>query len=334
MENSYRINWIDNLKGVGVIFIILGHSISCPDFLIDYLFSFHVPLFFFIAGINFNNNLLNNFRLFCKKRAERLLMPYVFFNVVSYLLWLLRVKLFNIPQEVPTLRPLIGLLYGNGNDLWLIHNTPLWFFVCLFVTQIMLFFILKFAKTKLQIMMMILTFAVIGYLDSKYFMYRLPWSIDIALTAVVFSGIGYISRGFSLELSKKKLIALMVIALLLNLVVVYFNGKIDMNYNKYNNIFLFYSGAFLGIFLWENISRMLSSSKILKYIGNNSLVIFALHIPVLLVIVKCMIIVGIPYSVQASNISFLFIHTILTILVLVPANYLLNRYVPFLVGRG
>jgi len=333
MLNAFRINWVDNLKGIGVAFIILGHSISCPDFLIDYLFSFHVPLFFFIAGLNFNKNLLNDFGLFCKKRVERLILPYVFFNVISYMLWLLRVQLFNNPQEVPILRPLIGILYGNGNDLWLIHNTPLWFFVCLFIAQIMLFLILKIAKSKMQIVMLLFIFAVIGYLDSKYFKFRLPWSIDIALTAVVFSGIGYILQGFRLELSKNKLVAFMLVALLLNLCIAFFNGKIDMNYNKYNNILLFYSGAFLGIFFWSSVSMMLGQSKIFKYIGNNSLTIFALHIPALIIIVKLLMMAGIPYSIQSTNIAFLFIHLILTILIIAPANYLLNRYTPFLAGK-
>jgi fucose 4-O-acetylase-like acetyltransferase len=265
--------------------------------------------------------------------AERLLVPYAFFNILSYMLWLLRVEFLDNPQEVHILRPLIGILYGNGNDFWMIHNTPLWFFVCLFIAQVMFFLILKIAKLKMQIVMLLFIFAAIGYLDSKYLKFRLPWSIDIALTAVVFSGIGYIFKGYRWELSKNKRIALMSIVLLLNVCISFFNGKIDMNYNKYNNIFLFYCGALSGIFFWANASVMIKNSKILRYIGNNSLTIFALHIPVLIIIVKLLMMIDIPYSTQESHISFLFIHAFLTILAIIPLNYLLNKYVPFLVGR-
>jgi len=332
MKEYQRIIWIDNLKGIGVIFIIFGHSISCLDFLINYLFSFHVPLFFFIAGLNFNEKSLNNFRLFCIKRVKRLLVPYVFFNLISYVLWLSRVKLLNIPQEVPAIKPLVGVLYGNGNGLWLIHNTPLWFFVCLFIAQIMLFMILRIAKSKSHLIVLLFVFAAIGYLDSKYLNIRLPWSIDIAFTAVVFSVIGYIFKRFSHTYRTNNNIIILFVVLILSLIVVYFNGKIDINYNKFNNIFLFYSGAFLGIFFWFNISVIVGQLSIFRYIGNNSLTIFALHIPALIIIVKLLMVIGIPYSVQSSNILFLFIHSILTILIIAPFNYILNRYIPFFAG--
>ena len=125
----------------------------------------------------------------------------------------------------------------------------------------------------------------------------------------------------------------MLIVFFISISIAFLNGKIDMNYNKYNNIVLFYVGASSGIFFWVNVSIMLGGSNILKYIGNNSLTIFALHIPALIVIVKLLMIMGISYSIQANNVLFLFIHTYLTVLLLIPVNYFLNKYIPFLVGR-
>ncbi|MEM5777161.1 MAG: acyltransferase family protein [Candidatus Aenigmatarchaeota archaeon] len=332
MNLTYREGWIDNLKGIGIIFIIFGHSISCPDLLIDYFFSFHVPLFFFIAGINFKSVLIEDFVLFLEKRARRLLVPYVFFNLVSYGFWLLRVKVFDAPQDVPILRPLLGILYGNGHNKWLIHNEPLWFFICLFMTQILLFLILKFSKEKKHTILMLCLFTLIGYIDAKYLKFRLPWGIDVAITAVVFSGLGYLLKGHLNIFKRFYHPLLLTVVLLINFLISYFNGKIDMNYNKFNNIFLFYIGAFLGIFFWTSVSMKFGSSKILKYIGNNSLTILCLHIPILLVIVKLFMILNIPYSVQENNIAFMLIHTILTIVFIMPINYLLNRFMPFFIG--
>ena len=257
----------------------------------------------------------------------------IFFNILSYVLWFMRIKVLDNQQEVSSLKPLIGILYGNGNNFLLMHNEPLWFFVCLFVTQIMLFFILKFAKTKLQIILFLFVFAVIGYFDSKYFELRPPWRMDVALTAVVFSGIGYIFKEQCEKWTKNRHIVFLLIVFFISISIAFLNGKIDMNYNKYNNIVLFYVGASSGIFFWVNVSIMLGGSNILKYIGNNSLTIFALHIPALIVIVKLLMIMGISYSIQANNVLFLFIHTYLTVLLLIPVNYFLNKYIPFLVGR-
>ncbi len=333
MKKPDRVDWIDNLKGIGIIFIIFGHSISCPDFLINYLFSFHVPLFFFLAGVNFSKSHLDDFFLFFKKRFKRLLIPYLFFNLLSYGFWIMRIKIFDSPQEVPILRPLLGIFYGNGHNKWLVHNEPLWFFICLFVAQMFLFLILKLSKTKMYTIVFLCFFAFIGYLDSKYLKIRLPWSIDVALTAVVFLGIGYILKENLQKLKILKNPFLLVLFFLLNIFVVFLNGKIDMNYNKYNNIFLFYSGAFLGIYFWTGISMFIGNVNTLKYIGSNSLSIFALHIPVLLVIVKLMMMIGIPYSIQENNIAFMFIHTFLSILMIILMVYLFSRYIFFFVGR-
>jgi acyltransferase len=334
MDDSHRINWIDNLKGIGIIFIIFGHSLACPEFLINYFFSFHVPLFFFIAGLNFNNkNLSINFGLFCKKRAEKLLVPYFFFNILSYTFWFSRTKILDHQNGIPAVKPLIGILYGNGGNFWLIHNEPLWFFVCLFVTQIVLFFILKIAKTKLQVVVILIICGAIGCLDSNYFKFRLPWSIDVAFTAVVFSGIGYILKDKCKALTKRSHMVFLLVFLMLNISFVLLNGRVDMNHNKYNNILLFYGGAFSGIFFWVSVSIVSGDSRILQYIGTNSLTIFALHLPALIVIVKLLLVIGISYSLQATNILFLFIHAFLAILILVPANYIFNKYTPFLIGR-
>lgn len=330
MIQDNREFWIDNLKGIGVIFIIFGHSISCPDFLIDYFFSFHVPLFFFIAGVNFNKTLLDDFKLFLKKRVNRLLVPYLFFNFLSYGFWIIRVKLFDAPQEVPILRPLIGIIYGNGHDKWLIQNEPLWFFICLFVTQIFLFVILKVAKTEYHIMAMLCICAFIGYLDSEYLKTRLPWGIDVAFSGVFFSGTGYILKDRLNNIKKYLNPSVLIFLLLLNLFVVILNGKIDMNYRKYNNIFLFYLGAYSGIFFWIAISNRLQYLKFFRYIGKDSLFIFSLHIPILLVIVKILMELNIPYSVQESSILFMFIHTALSIITILPFNYLFKRYLSFI----
>lgn len=41
---------IDIAKGIGIILVILGHLVSYEDYISSYIFSFHMPLFFFITG--------------------------------------------------------------------------------------------------------------------------------------------------------------------------------------------------------------------------------------------------------------------------------------------
>ena len=50
-----REKWVDILKGMGIIFVCLGH-LSPGIFTETHIYSFHMPLFFFISGY-----------LFCRK---------------------------------------------------------------------------------------------------------------------------------------------------------------------------------------------------------------------------------------------------------------------------
>lgn len=48
-----RIAWIDIAKAIAIFFIVLGHQLPSGP-LCGYLYSFHVPLFFFLSGLTFN----------------------------------------------------------------------------------------------------------------------------------------------------------------------------------------------------------------------------------------------------------------------------------------
>jgi acyltransferase len=48
-----RFPWIDALKGFGIALVVFAHY-SLPEALDTYIFSFHMPLFFFISGFLFN----------------------------------------------------------------------------------------------------------------------------------------------------------------------------------------------------------------------------------------------------------------------------------------
>ena len=47
---SKRIEWLDIAKGITIILMVLGHS-SIPKPISNWIWSFHMPLFFFASGI-------------------------------------------------------------------------------------------------------------------------------------------------------------------------------------------------------------------------------------------------------------------------------------------
>lgn len=74
--------------------VVAGHSDITPDFknlwIFKWAYSFHMPLFFFISGfliaLTVPNEKLKNYRTFLKKKAIRLLIPFLFINTIIFII--------------------------------------------------------------------------------------------------------------------------------------------------------------------------------------------------------------------------------------------------------
>lgn len=51
-----RISYIDILKGFGIFFVVFGHVTHIGE-LRDYIWNFHMPLFFFVSGFLYKPSL-------------------------------------------------------------------------------------------------------------------------------------------------------------------------------------------------------------------------------------------------------------------------------------
>lgn len=93
MTNKSRILWADNLKGVLILLVILGHVLqySCIDFrnmhLYNYIYSFHMPVFMAISGyLSFKPTGIARDWSRLKKRMIQLLFPYILWTPIFCLI--------------------------------------------------------------------------------------------------------------------------------------------------------------------------------------------------------------------------------------------------------
>ena len=49
---------IDTTKAYGIVLVVIGHAPGIPELLISLIYSFHMPLFFFISGYLLSSNRL------------------------------------------------------------------------------------------------------------------------------------------------------------------------------------------------------------------------------------------------------------------------------------
>ena len=73
-----RIEWVDFAKGIGIVLVVLGHTGPFGHgFPGSWIGSFHMPLFFFLAGLCFDETRYASLWQYAKRKAMALLYPYV-----------------------------------------------------------------------------------------------------------------------------------------------------------------------------------------------------------------------------------------------------------------
>ncbi len=282
---STRIRWIDVARGLGIIIVIYAHTLSADS--LRYLFySFHMPLFFFLAGIIFHHKKNEQFLPMLKKNIKTILVPYFFFAVLSYLLWY-----FTISSWQPTFSEmtehLLGILYGNNGKNIMFYNGVLWFLPCLFVTKVLFSSFTELSTKKRFLLLFIFFLSLVGYLFSKVFPEdKLIFGLETALTSVVFFGSGFIWNTQAEELNaffqrhSHLLFVLFTLSCLFfaSLHFILHGSQIDMRMNNLGNYFLFYVASFSGIFSTLALSMAIHTNRILEYIGKKSLILFIWHL--------------------------------------------------------
>lgn len=114
--------WVDSAKGLGVLLVIIGHLLYSSDipFLNRWIYSFHMPLFFFLAGFLQKKHLHDDFVF---RKAKRLLVPYTLFVLAWIPIYLVSFLL----KSQSLVDILTDALYLKGK----VSNNPLWFLIVL-----------------------------------------------------------------------------------------------------------------------------------------------------------------------------------------------------------
>ena len=323
---------IDIAKGIGIYLVCLGHT-TPNEVVLKWLYSFHMPLFFFLSGIFHSQS--ENYFVFFKKKVRALLVPYLFFAITLFMFFLLVSKKigFSVGENLSVKENFIGIFIGTEiKDLSQVSwGGQLWFLLALFLVANFMYFVKKISL-KSQILMNFLMILINIYLSKKIHFY-LPWCFLTVLMAFNFYWIGnYFKNDI---LGRKNIPNLILLVLgIINLIISQLNGKVDMWRNNYGNLILFFIGTYSGIlFLIFFIKRFILNNKLLEYIGKNSLVVLAYHRRGI-TIIKVVFILILKISIPENNTIFDLIFSLIEILLCIPIIVILNKYFPFFIGKG
>lgn len=265
-----RDHTIDALRGLGIILVMLGH-LNPDEYILKYIYSFHMFLFFFISGFLAHRR-TDTFWHYTVIRFNRLLIPFFFWNCASLCIdavWLHNSDCSNYFMQ---------LFFLRGAVSW---NSPVWFLAVSFWLDIVLFGLMKTGRGVRWITICLCSgiWAVISSRGKV-----LPFGLHILPIAIVFALLGQEYKVFDIEtsLSKRSKYALIVIALLVNILLgVTCSDLISVYHMKYTNyLFVIFSGL-MGILFWMILIGELVALKkgliLLEEYGRHTILILCTH---------------------------------------------------------
>lgn len=326
-----RIEWIDAAKGIGIILVVAGHVPTTAP-IKQFIYSFHMPLFFFLSGLVFKSGSLG-LKSFIQKKARSLLFPYVCFAIITYLFWFTveRHLPFSSSSDVDPFTPFMGIFLSIEDNYMMTYNPAVWFLTALFLIEITFFLYTKLAKGKF-IALFAVACGAIGYCGSLLLDGSLPWNADVVFTAIAFYALGYCLKNWLTQHKPKRTVIACILLFLTTAYIQSYNIRIDMRANDYGNALIFYLASLLGIAGTIYLSHRLKQIAFLTYLGRNSIVILLLQF-VALAIVKTFVYYGLEIDIaDTKTAAWTVFYTVSILLFMIPCISFLNKY-PFLLGK-
>lgn len=112
-----RVSYIDVLRGLLMILVVLGHSIGIVENPINrFILSFHMPAFFILSGMCFKPLTQHDSPLrVLKKKAQGLLWPYFTLSLMGVALYWLLLAGTAKDQNVNVWQSILGIFWNDGS---------------------------------------------------------------------------------------------------------------------------------------------------------------------------------------------------------------------------
>lgn len=279
-----RIAWIDMAKGYGTLLVIYAHL--GRDSLWTWMYSFHLPLFFFLSGYVFNGQ--RKLGEFVLKKCKAILVPYFCLGIPMVMFELLKYIYVGDFSGQAVIQLVKDFLLQRR--LW-----TLWYIACLFCLNLLFYVLLRVCKEEWMVAVVTSVLPMIGLCYYKYGGMPLPWNADVCAMALPFFYIGYVCKKYGkwleecLEKRRVWLASFFILAvaniLCWRLSLDETGLGLEMFDSNYGNPVFTYIAAFAGIFCVVLISKAYMIVPI-RYIGENSMLYYAWHQTIFIPIVQ------------------------------------------------
>ena len=342
-----RIAYIDLAKVFTIFLVVLGHSTIWTGYPNQWIYSFHMPVFFAFYGMTYNieQHAAKGFLTvhFIKQKFIRLMIPAI--------IWAIGYSIIS-PFDNSPFHPFNILQIAYFSQATLRHAgslTSLWFISCMFlaviITELTLCILHKMGKETASINIMIIL-AIVVLASITFILPRssrgYPWCANIAPLATAMIMIGYLVRQivdassnwcakhqFSIPL-------VLVLAFVVLCAASWFNwqyisgNNVDMAAAKFGNPILYMVGAIAGIVMTVALSKFTCPSQLhpaIAFAGANTYGIFLIH--------KSLIIDFGTFlaSKGYDNLFTAFLSAIIVFIISATITFIIDKIYPPLIGN-
>lgn len=340
-----RLDYLDMVKGIGIILVVIGHSTYVAEGVLTWLASFHMPLFFMVSGMLFchKDSTGEPFFPYMKRRFCGTMIPYFWFSLIY-----IGVDYYYLYAH-PEIMSQAFIDNALLQVVSLFGISVLWFLPAIFFGELLLYFIRKHCAHWLT-GLLAAAFAFVpdlgmGLLQRTIKMedsYTLTWLGNLIMAFLrIFPAVTFLIMGYymyylleRLHISRLMEILLGTGLMLLNAAAAFANGRVDLHFMVFNNTFLFFLGAFSAVLGLILLCRMKKPVWILGFFGANSLIIMLTHLDCQLMSTAIRFAAGMnQFIIHAKDYVFQFNLYLALFLGELALIFLINRYFYFLIGK-
>ena len=256
LQEKNRINWIDITRGIGIFLVVLGHTYR-NNWLLVWITSFHMPLFFILSGwLRGCNRKAEKWTSFVHRKTQAFLVPLFIFGVLTYVYWIVVESRFRA--------------YDLG---------PMWFLIALFVAEIISELVVNFTG----ICGVIVTIAISGgglYICSLGMEATTIFAwIPRCLGATLFYLIGVLISKYKEVggMISGKIKFVVPILMIVSIVLSQINGRVDLYFLVFQNYGLYLLTGVIGSVCIYGLAQAIEKNRGLEYIGEYSIIILCTH---------------------------------------------------------
>ena len=289
-----RLSELDILRGIAIFLVVFGHITHIAE-LRNYIWGFHIPIFFFISGLLFKPDKYNSFNDFLRNKIRNLIIPYIIFYLVTLCYYILIES--HVRGGVSNLKLLLGMFYGSYYNNFMYFNGALCY--------------------------------CIGIIFIQNNITWLPWGLNAAFCGFIYYSCGfYIKNIFKYLKDKITIILFATIACTVLQVYLFPFPHTDLAACKIQDYILYIPISIIGIILYLCLSCLIKKNKIMEFLGTNSLVIFVFQEPVYRAVIFIFSkILKTNVEILRTNIFWCISMAIISILIIIPIIYAYNKWV-------